>query len=261
MISHDQRDLAPERQDQLRALVRERGVVRVDEICAALKISPATARRDLEQLEESGRLRRVHGGAVSVEGRLEEPLFDDKAGLHPREKRAIAAAALTLIKPGDSIYLDGGSTVLELARLLRERSNLTVVTNSLRAASELSGQGPRVILLGGELRRLSQTLVGPLTRHLLHDLRVDRAFMGTIGLTATDGMTTTDTHEAFTKTEVMRRAGEVVLLADHTKIGKVSFAHAGELRAVQILITDRGSDPKFLKAARAAGVRIIEAKE
>ena len=261
MSSPDQRDLAPERQEQLRALVRERGVVRVDEICAALNISPATARRDLEQLEESGRLRRVHGGAVSVESRLEEPLFDDKTAIHSREKRAIATAALALIKPGDSIYLDGGSTVLELARLLSERTNLTVVTNSLRAALELSGQGPRVILLGGELRRLSQTVVGPLTRHTLNDLRVDRAFMGTIGLTAKDGLTTTDTNEAFTKIEVMKRANEVVLLADSAKIGKVAFAHAGELRHVHVLITDRNADPKFIKAARSAGVRVIEAKE
>ena len=261
MIISEQRDLAPERQERLRALVRERGVVRVDEICAALSTSPATARRDLEQLEKAGRIRRVHGGAVCVESRLDEPLFDDKASISPREKQAIARAALALIKPGDSIYLDGGSTVLELARLLRDRTNLTVVTNSLRAASELSGQGPRVLLIGGELRRLSQTLVGPLTRHVLNDLRVDRAFMGTIGLTAADGMTTTDASEAFTKIEVMKRAGEVVLLADRNKIGKVAFAHAGRLRDVHILITERGSSPAFLKSARAAGVRVIEVKE
>lgn len=261
MTNFNQRDLAPERQERMRSLVRERGVARVDELCEALKISPATTRRDLEQLESAGRIRRVHGGAVSVESRLEEPLFDDKASIQPREKHAIALAALALIKPGDSLYLDGGSTVLELARLLRERTNLTVVTNSLRAASELSGQGPRVILLGGELRRLSQTVVGPLTRHILHDLRVDRAFMGTIGLTLKDGLTTTDTNEAFTKIEVMKRAAEVVLLADSAKIGKVAFAHAGELRNVHTLITDSKADRSFLKSARAAGVRVIEAKE
>ena len=261
MITPEQRGLAPERHEQLRALVRERGVVRVDEICQALGISPATARRDLEELEGLGRLRRVHGGAVSVESRLDEPLFDDKTSIQSREKRSIAARALSLIKPGDSIYLDGGSTVLELARLLRERTQLTVVTNSLRAAQELSGQGPRVILIGGELRRLSQTLVGPLTRHVLNDLRLDRAFMGTIGLTAQDGMTTTDTNEAFTKVEVMKRAGEVILLADRAKIGKVAFAHAGQLTDVDVLITDHGTDKEFLKAARAAGVRVLEAKD
>ena len=98
-----------------------------------------------------------------------------------REKRRIAEAALEFIEPGDTIYLDGGSTVLELARLLRERTNLTVVTNSLHAAHELAGRGPRLIVIGGELRRLSQTLVGPLTRLVLQELHLDKAFMGTIG--------------------------------------------------------------------------------
>ncbi|HMP76697.1 MAG TPA: DeoR/GlpR family DNA-binding transcription regulator [Kiritimatiellia bacterium] len=244
----------------MRAFIRDRGVARVDEICEALRVSPATTRRDLEHLEKAGHLRRVHGGAVSVESRTEEPLFDDKTALFSSEKRAIAKAALALVQPGDSIFLDGGSTVLELARLLRDRTNLTVVTNSLRAASELSGQGPRVIVIGGELRRLSQTLVGPLTRHLLGDLRVDRAFMGTIGLTATEGLTTTDTNEAFTKTEVIRRATEVVVLADHAKIGKVSFVNAGRLDDIDVLVTDRKADKAFLKEARAHGVRVVTAE-
>jgi DeoR/GlpR family transcriptional regulator of sugar metabolism len=261
MVNTDQRDLAPERQNRLRSFVRERGVVRVQEICKALRVSPATARRDLEELDDQGHLRRVHGGAVSVESRLEEPLFDDKTAIRSRQKRAIARAALALIKPGDSVYLDGGSTVLEMARLLRDRTNITVVTNSLRAAIELSGQGPALILLGGELRRLSQTVVGPLTRHLLGDLRVDRAFMGTIGLTERDGLTTTNTNEAFTKIEVMKRAGEVILLADSAKIGKVAFANAGRLSDLDFLITDRPADSALLKAARRAGVRVIEAKE
>ncbi len=261
MNSHNQRDLAPERLERMRAFVREKGVARVDEICRVLRVSPATTRRDLEQLEAAGHIRRVHGGAVSTESRLEEPLFDDKTALQSREKRAIARAALAFIKPGDTIYLDGGSTVLELARAVRDRANLTVVTNSLRAASELSGQGPRVIVIGGELRRLSQTLVGPLTQHLLGDLRVDRAFMGTIGLTAAEGLTTTDTNEAFTKRKAMQRASEVVLLADHQKIGKVSFVNAGRLDDIDVLITDRKAEKSFIKEARARGVRVVLAEE
>lgn len=261
MITSNQRDLAPERQQRLRTYIREKGAVRVDEICRALGISPATARRDLELLESAGFIRRVHGGAVSVESRIEEPLFDDKATMRAAEKRAIARAALALIQPNDTIYLDGGSTVLELARLLRDRTNLTVVTNSLRAAMELSGQGPRVILIGGELRRLSQTLVGPLTLSLLADLRMNRAFMGTIGLSLEDGLTTTDANEAFTKREAMRRADEVVLLADSQKIGKVSFANAGRLDEIDTLITDAGVDKAFLKAIRARGVRVVIAED
>lgn len=261
MINSGQRDLAWERHQRLRAFIRQRGAARVEEIVRALGISPATARRDLETLEAAGHIRRVHGGAVSAELPVDEPLFDDKAAIRSREKRAIAKAALRLIRPNETIYLDGGSTVLELARLLRDRANVTVVTNSLRAAVELSGQGPRVILIGGELRRLSQTLVGPLTQPLLAHLRVDRAFMGTIGLSIEEGLTTTDANEAFTKREAMRRAHEVVVLADSGKIGKTSFSNAGKIEDFDVLITDAGADPSFIKSLRAKGIRVMIAEE
>jgi len=129
------------------------------------------------------------------------------------------------------------------------------VTNSLRAASELSGAGPRLILVGGELRRLSQTVVGPLTRAVLEELHVDRAFMGTMGFAA-EGLTTTDAGEAFTKELVMRRAREVVLLADSSKAGKILFARAGRLEQVQLLITDKHLAPEWARELAKRGVKI-----
>jgi DeoR/GlpR family transcriptional regulator of sugar metabolism len=237
--------------------VRRQGVVRVDELCRELRVSPATVRRDLEALETQGRVRRVHGGAVSVETRLDEPAFDDKTATAVREKRAIAEAAFGLIRRGETIYLDGGSTVLELARLLRERGDLTVVTNSLRAAIELSGRGPRLMLVGGELRRRSQTMVGPLTRLLLREMHVDKAFMGTIGISLEEGLTTTDPAEAFTKELVGARANEVVLLADSTKVGKVSFAQSGHLEDIDILVIDGGAPAPFVASLRKRGTKVV----
>lgn len=247
-------NFAPERLERLLALVRERRAVRLAELCRALGASPATVRRDLAQLEARGRLRRVHGGAVSVESRLDEPLFDDKTGVRAAEKHRIAELAETFVREGETVYLDGGSTVLELARRLRERSDITIVTNSLRAAVELAGRGPRTILVGGELRRRSETLVGPLTQALLERLSFDRAFMGTIGLTA-EGLATTDPAEAFTKELAMRRAREVVLLADHSKLGAASFARSGALEDVDWLITDRPPDASWRKILKTAGVK------
>ena len=251
--------LAPRRWDNLRTLIRDRGVIRIEDLCRELKVSPATVRRDLDQLEQSGAIRRVHGGAVSVESRLDEPVFADKTSLAAREKRRIAEAALAFVGPGDTIYLDGGSTVLELARLLRDRTNLTVVTNSLHAAHELSGRGPRLILIGGELRRLSQTLVGPLTRLVLHGLHLDKAFMGTIGFTLKEGLTTTDPGEAFTKELVLGQARQVVVLADSSKAGKISFARAGGWDKVQVLITDERLEKNFAKELVKTGIKIIRA--
>jgi DeoR/GlpR family transcriptional regulator of sugar metabolism len=253
----DQKALAPQRWDSLRALIRDNGVNRVEDLGRRLRVSAATVRRDLDLLERRGAIRRVHGGAVSVENRLDESLFEDKTALAVREKRRIAEAALKFIEPGDTIYLDGGSTVLELARLLGERSNLTVVTNSLHAAHELAGRGPRLIVIGGELRRLSQTLVGPLTRLVLRELHLDKAFMGTMGFAVKEGLTTTDPSEAFTKEAVMGQARQVIVLADGSKAGKVSFASAGRWANVHVLITDKPFD--FAGALANKGVKVIRA--
>jgi DeoR family transcriptional regulator, fructose operon transcriptional repressor len=253
----DQKALAPQRWDHLRALIRDSGVIRVEDLCRRLNVSPATVRRDLDQLERSGAIRRVHGGAVSVESRLVEPVFADKTSLAAREKRRIAEAALRFIAPDDTVYLDGGSTVLELARLLRERTNLTVVTNSLYGAQELAGRGPRLIVIGGELRRLSQTMVGPLTRLTLGELHLDKAFMGTIGLALNEGLTTTDPSEAFTKQLVMGQARQVIVLADSSKAGKVSFASAGNWQNVHVLITDKQLDQAFAKELVKKNIKVI----
>ncbi len=255
------RDLAPERQERMREFIRSQGGARVEEITQKFNISAATARRDLESLENHGHVRRVHGGAVSSESRLDEPLFDDKTSMAAAEKRAIAQRAVGEIQTGDVIYLDGGSTVLEVARLLRDRTDITVVTNSLRAVVELSGNGPDVIMIGGALRRRSQTMVGSLTRLMLSQIHVDVAFMGTIGLTPEDGPTTTDASEAYTKELVMSHAAKVVLLADQSKIGKTSFAQAGRLEDIQLIITDlNGTDPR-LSTYRKRGIQVVSTNE
>lgn len=257
MISTQTSGLAAERLERIRCIVQQRGAARVDELEAELRVSTATIRRDLIALARRGWLRRVHGGAVCMESRLAEPLFDDKAVLAADEKARIARAALKLINTNDSVFLDGGSTVLALAALLTDRSALTVVTNSLRVAGLLSGAAPRLILAGGEFRQLSQTFVGSMTRPLLEQLQVDTAFMGTIGLSAARGLTTTDPREAYTKELVMRHARRVIMLADSTKIGKTSFVKFGAVPELDALITDRGAARRALQAVRKQGVKVV----
>lgn len=257
MTMRRQENLVPERRERIRDMLRRKRVVRVDEVCRSLRVSPATARRDLKAIEAEGRIRRVHGGAVSVRTRLEEPMFDDKTSIAAREKRRIAEAAAGLLESGDTVFLDGGSTVLELARLIAERDDITAVTNSLRAAIELAGIGPRLILVGGELRRLSQTMVGSLAQPLLEKMHVDKAFLGTMGFSLDHGLTTTDPEEALTKYQVARRAKVAVLLADSSKLGEVSFAGSGEVEDVDVLVTDTKADKGFLKKVRKRGIRVI----
>jgi DeoR family fructose operon transcriptional repressor len=248
--------LAEERFRKIRACLKERGVVSVDELCEVLAVSGATIRRDLAELDARGHVRRVHGGAVCTESQLDEPVFDDKAKIAADEKHVIAELALKLVEPNDTIFLDGGSSVLALARLLTDMRKLTVVTNSLRVAGLLASAGPRMIIVGGELRRISQTFVGPLTRPTINQLNVDKAFMGTIGLK--DGvMTTTDPAEAMTKEMVMEQARDVYLMADSSKLEKVSFVKCGELNASNSLITDPGISSKQMKLLKEKGTKVI----
>ena len=230
------------REQQILTLLADTSELTVAALAERLAVSEATVRRDLQRLAERGQLRRLHGGAT-LEGvaRL-EPVFADKEGQHTAAKERIAAAALALIEDGDQIYLDGGSTVLMLARRLDRKRNLTIVTNSLMAAASLMETEHRLVLVGGEFRSLSRTLVGPLTKPVIESLHPRQAFMGTIGFTLDEGMTTTDPNEAFTKELIMARADRVVLLADSSKLGIRSFARSGAPEDVDILITDAMSD-------------------
>lgn len=250
---------APERRERLRQIVRSRHAVRVEELRSELGVSTATIRRDLDELEESGALRRVHGGAVSIGVHPIEARFEAKAAKHAPEKQRIAARAVQLVELHSTVYLDSGSTCLELARLLADRTDVTVVTNSLPAIVELAGQGPRLVVVGGELRPLSQALVGPLSAKLLEELYVDRAFMGTFSLSLDAGLTTTDPSEAFTKEHVLSRAREVVLLVDSSKLGTRSFAHAGRLDQIDVVITDAELDEEAATVFANARVRVLVA--
>lgn len=252
-------DLAAARRQRVAALVDARRAVRLEELSTALGVSQATVRRDLNELAGAGRLRRVHGGAVAVDQRLDEPLFDVKAAAAPEQKARIAARAVDLLAPADVVYLDSGSTVLAAARLLHGWSRLTVVTNSLPVANELVGRGPRLIVVGGELRATSRAIVGPLTRLLLETLHVDRALMGTFAFSVDEGLSTTDPAEAYTKQLVRARAREVILLADSTKVGTSSFVQAGRLEDVDVLVTDTGLDERVARAIARRGVRVITA--
>ena len=249
--------LAEARWRKLRNLLRERDILRVEELASELVVSTATIRRDLAALEASGELRRIHGGAVAPGSHDEEPLFDDKTSMSAQEKHLIAEAAFKLIRPRDIVYLDGGSTILALARLLTTQTQLTVVTNSLRVAQVFSNGGPRMILTGGECRLLSQTFVGPLTRAVLAQMHIDIAFMGTIGVSAEAGLTTTDPAEAFTKEQAMARASRTVLLADSSKFGKTSFVRFGTLKNLSAVISDKLMPSAERKAFQRAGVETL----
>lgn len=254
------RMLPTERENRILELLAGNQGRSIHELAAALDVSMATVRRDLAEMENRRLLTRVRGGATLTPARRIEPLFAAKETENREAKERIARAALGMVEDHDVLYLDGGSTVLMLARLLPQCRDLTIVTNSLMAASALMECGHRLILVGGEYRALARTLVGPLSAHVIRAINVTKAFMGTIGLTVAEGMTTTDVNEAFTKEQIMKRANKVILLADHTKIGVPSFARSGSVDDIDVLVTDR-VDTGFRDEFESRGIEVVVAPD
>ncbi len=254
---HRRRKLLTPERERLIANALELGAKTIFELSESLEVSEATIRRDLLSLESQGRIRRVHGGAELLRFPQPEPVFTEKASINRNEKESIASLALGFIEDSDTIYIDGGSTALELAKRLGEKKGLTVVTNSLMAAAELMESHHKLIIVGGEFRHLSRTLVGPLTAQTLNALRIGKAFLGTIAIDANAGISTTDPNEAFTKELVMKRSDRVFVLADSSKFSASSLALSGTLDDIDVVITDAKITQKAIKSLKAHRIDVV----
>lgn len=228
-----------ERKTKIVEYVTRHSRASVQELSHAFEVSEATVRRDLKELEEAKLLRRAHGGAISLQSVAFEPTFVDKEDKFHKEKQAIAKKAAEFIEEGDTILLDSGTTTYQLAKELKAFTRLTVVTNSLIIAQELQeNTGIEVILIGGSLRRETLAMVGPMAEQSLAMVRVDKAFVATNALDVKEGLTTPNLTEAATKRKMIQSAKTVILLTDHSKLGKVVFAKVAEIAEIDKCIMD-----------------------
>src|SRR5437016_8417450 len=249
--------LAAERRRLIAESIRSKGVVSVAQMADALGTTEITLRRDLRSMAREGLLVRTHGGAVLPAVLGHEPSYTEKAQQAGDEKAVIARLAAKMVRPGDSIVLGPGTTTLALARLLVHSPELTVVTNSLLVAQALmEASRVEVILTGGTLRRSIHALVGPSAEESVRALRASLAFMSGNGFTAERGLSTPSPLVAATDRAFASAAQQVVVLADHTKIGQDTMCQTVPVGRVQILITDDGSDPAEIAAIRVAGVDV-----
>ena len=229
--------------------VAERGSVDVNDLAGALGVSGATVRRDLQALSAGKLLVRTHGGAVAR-------LVDTGNGAsHQAEKRRIGAAAASLVDHGAVVGLTGGTTALEVARALAHRSDITFVTNAINIASELVRPGLRLVVIGGIVRS-SFELVGPAAEAMLANYHLDTAFIGVDGLTPQEGCTTHDEMEAQTDLAFLRRARRSIVIADSSKIGKITFARICTVSDVDNIITDRAITDEQMRSLSSAGAQV-----
>jgi DeoR/GlpR family transcriptional regulator of sugar metabolism len=249
-----------ERQQLILDLLRESGKVSVEALTEEFSVSAPTIRADLAVLEQRGQLRRTHGGAIIRDAPPVETALGPKEQARRDEKRRIARLAASRVRDHETILLDAGTTVHQIARVLRERTALTIVTNSLPSAFEFAEcPGITVLLIGGTLHTERQATLGPLATEFLKDIHVDRAFIGVNGVSEDAGWTVVDFETVQLKRAMMSRAKEVIVVADHSKLGEATLASIGPLTSAQALVTDIPIvRPQLRSALEAAGVEIIQ---
>jgi DeoR/GlpR family transcriptional regulator of sugar metabolism len=253
---------AEERQESIARIVEEHGRARVADLSDRFRVSQVTIRKDLDALEQQGRLVRTHGGAVAAGRAGAERAFDVRERLQRVEKDAIGREAAGMVVDGESIALDASTTALALARHLKARGgwlHLTVITNGLRIAEELAGHpGITVAMPAGFVRWEALSLVGPLGAGLFEKVNIQKAFMGAAGCSIEAGLSDATEEEAQIKRLMVAGASQVVGLVDHTKWGRAAFATFCRTSELSEIVTDADAPTALTRQMRAGGIAVRE---
>jgi DeoR family transcriptional regulator of aga operon len=250
----------PERQKQILSLLARQGRLSVAEIVEQFSISEATARRDLESLASQGKAQRVHGGVIAVEEAPPELPILERQGEQLDEKSIIGRVAAGLIADGETVFLGSGTTVLEAAKNLRDRKNLTVITNSLPVLNALAGiKEITVVSLGGQLRDSELSFIGHITEQALAQLHVNKVIMGTRGVSLKHGLTNDYLQETLTDRSILKIGREIIIVADHSKVNRVSIALLAPLKCMHTFITDSKADKKFIQSLKKLDIKVVVA--
>jgi DeoR family transcriptional regulator of aga operon len=256
---------AAERRSQIAQLVIENGKVSVSDLVKRYHVTETSIRRDLILLEAENRIKRIHGGAVSIPGNFRTDTFVEKEKLHIRAKESIGKAAVELINQGDIVLLASGTTTLQIVRnipsRLRVNNLITLVTTSLPIAREiLTWPSPNLTILGGLYLPDYQATIGPQTIELLKDITADIAFLGVDGLTVEGVATTANVLIAEVDRMMVERARKTVLVTDSSKIGQAGFVPIKPINSFNVLITDSNAPSDFVDSVRQMGVEMIIAQ-
>lgn len=247
-----------ERRQRIATLIEENGRVSVDELSDLFDVSKVTVRGDLDELQRRGILSRTHGGAVAVDADKAELTFKHRERVNIDEKSRIGEAAAALVNHGDAIALDASTTALQVAKRIKDRHELTVVTNSLHTALELEdAPDVTVVMPGGIMRSGSASLVGEFGEEVLTKFNIQKGFFGAKGITLTEGLTDVNTFEVQLKQAMVRVAKQVIGITDHTKWGRVAFASFASLDQVDMIITDSEAPDDMVADMRQQGIEVM----
>ncbi|MGG1516449.1 DeoR/GlpR family DNA-binding transcription regulator [Paenibacillus oryzisoli] len=241
------------RQQQLLDLISREGEVRIADLKEAFEVTEMTIRRDLEKLEESGGVKRTFGGAIFVG---KDITLQERSGLLTEEKVRIGRRAAALIQPRDSIFIDGGTTTLQVARHIPQGMNITVVTNAVNVATELTAKQIPTMMIGGMLLEATHSLVGPIAGQNLEGMAFDRIFLGATGVNIEHGFSNSNIYEAEIKRIAIRQAAETNIVLDYSKFGAKVLISFAPLSGVHRIVTDQLPEGELHRACEEAGVEL-----
>jgi DeoR/GlpR family transcriptional regulator of sugar metabolism len=246
-----------ERHKRILDLLGAEGEIKVEKLADRLDVSQVTMRKDLDILESQGLVERIHGSAIFSQRNRFNVAFLEELQTQATAKKVIAQAAVDYINEGDSIILDAGTTTYWLAQaLVGKFKSLLVITNSLPAAMELSKAGYRILLVGGEVLSHSLALNGPVTVNNLESYHVDRAFLGTSGISLSHGYSTTDSNDADVKEQMIRAAEETYVLTDSSKFERNCLVSFADFSDIHLTITDSGISSKVFTEFQKRGIKL-----
>lgn len=245
-----------ERRRELTRLLERTGRLSVSQICDQFQISEATARRDLETLSEQGLVQRVHGGVIPVRQATPEAPILQRSREFEKEKERIGCAAAALVQDGETVFLGSGTTVLQVARNLVDRS-ITVITNSLPVINLMSEkENITLISLGGILRDSELSFIGHITEQALAEVRTDKVIIGVRAISLKHGLTNDYLPETLTDRAILAAGKEIVLVADHAKVNTVSTAFLAPITAIHTLVTDSETPAGFIANLKEHGISV-----
>lgn len=249
-----------QRRDKILAELRRKKIISLDELSTNLEVSRSTLHRDIEYLEEIGALNKIHGGITSTQNQASfEPPYVVRKDMYFDEKARIAEKAKELIKPRETVLLDTGSTVHQLAEHLDDATDLYIATNSLITAMVLSeNQNITLLVLGGTLRTLHYSINGLFTDQMISQIHADKFFMGVDAIDFSIGFMNFSVEETQAKRLMIQASNETIVLCDHSKFEKIAFVNICPLRSVSTVITGVEADPKAISKLEETGITVIQ---
>lgn len=247
-----------ERQERILNWIQDKHRSTIIELSENFGVSDVTIRRDLKALEEEGLVQLMHGGSVhSVNNQHEPPILQRQHENHEAKLR-IARAAANLVQDNESVFVGSGSTSMYVARFLKERRGLTVITNALTVVNELAPyEDVTVIILGGMLRPSELSMIGHVTEQTLREVRVDKVIIGIRGIDLEAGLTNDYLPEVMTDRAILTMGSKVILLADHTKFGRIASSYVAPIQDITTLITNEETSQDILEAIHQKEIEIL----